>query len=354
MNYNLQIQKILLEVDSAATIQDKIKLQKQAINIADGNNDIDWGYELRSDLMYMEKGTSHCHESIPAFVWIMDTIDTNPDLFDENDILLKYKWMIMAAQRNADFSLEQLGIVREDFKLRMEANGHGLSTYYNILFQWFMQTGDFGQARKYRDLRNLQQPDTISHCLACDISSDVELELLTGNFDKAMTLAEELLSARVSCFYEPFAVLSKLLYYFARNKDNRAESFYQRTEEELSKLDTSESYLMLHASYLIFYTSLFHRERAWNLFEKYSGWEIGAEDYPSFYFAVNVLPLLKENGERLLNLNVELPYFRQDNKYIIQDLYRYYREKAQDLAGKFDKRNGNTYFNDTLNLISSL
>lgn len=350
MNHNLQIQKILLEVGKKSDTKDRIKLLKQAINIADGSNDLDWGYELRSDLMYLEKGTSHCQESIPAFVWILDAVDTNPDLFDENDILLKYKWMILAAQRNTVFTGEQLDSIREDFRKRMEKNGHGLYTYYNLLFIWYMQSGNFEEARRYKDLREAQQPDSISYCLACDIDSNVKIELLTGDFDKAIILADELLSGRETCYYEPFSVLAKLVYYLALNKDSQASVYYDRLEEEFSKLE-SESQLMLSISYMIFYTSLFNRERAWSLFEKYSCWDIDAEDYPAFYFAVNLLPLLKRKDERKLVLSSDQPYFDNSDIYDTQILYNYYLSKARELGGKFDARNGNDYFSSIINNI---
>jgi len=350
MNHNLQIQKILLEIGKKPNTKDKIKLLKQAINIADGSNDLDWGYELRSDLMYLEKGTSHCIESIPAFVWIMDTVDANPEIFDENDILLKYKWMILAAQRNTAFTIEQINSIREDFKKRMENNGHGLYTYYNLLFMWHMQTGNFDEARKFKELRDTQQPDTVSYCLACDIDTNVEIELLSGNFDKAIAIADDLLSGRESCYYEPFSVLSKMVYHLARKKDKRAETYYGRLEEEFSKLET-ESQLMLSISYMLFYTSLFHKDRAWDLFEKYSEWDTDAEDYPTFYFAVNLLPLFSEEGERSLNLSSDLPYFEKTDRYDTQKLYNHYYNKAKVLAGKFDARNGNNFFTGIVNSI---
>lgn len=352
MNHNLQIQKILLAVENTANILDKIKLQKQAITIADRNNDLDWGFELRSDLMYLEKGTSQCIESIPAFTWMLNAIDENPDLFDENEILSKYRWMIVAIGRNVNFTLDQIHNIREDYRRRMVKNGHGLYTFYNEMFRWFLNTGDFVLARKYQELRDKEQPDNVSYCQACSVNLDVEIELLTNNFDKAIALANDLLTGRVTCYYEPFSVLSKLVYYLSKKKDGRAAYYYEKAEEELSKLEM-ESYNLENISYLIFYTAWHNPERAWHLFEEYSEWDMNAEDYNSFYFALNLLPLMKRNGERSLNLNAELPYFKGDNLYNTEDLYQYYKEKAGKLAVGFDQRNGNSHFMETFNNIES-
>lgn len=353
MNHNLQIQKIVLAVENSKDNDDKIKLLKQAISIADANNDLDWGFELRSDLMYEEKGTSHCTESIPAFVWLMNTVDANPDLFEESEILLRYKWMLAAVQRSTNFPLEQIESIREDFKQRMQRNGHGLYTYYNLSHQWYLIVGDTEQARKYMELRNAEQPDNISYCLACDMDTDTELELLGKNWDKAIAVADDLLSGRNTCYYEPFSVLAKMVYHFTKNKDSRAEQYYQKAEEALSELDSSEPYTLLHISYLIFYTALFKKERAWQLFETYSKWDVDAEDYYAFYFAASLLPLFKEKEERKLNLNSELSYFKPNEIYDTNTLYNYYLPHASELAEKFDKRDGNSYFTKTLELIKS-
>ncbi|MDU1905863.1 MAG: hypothetical protein E6772_13890 [Dysgonomonas sp.] len=353
MNYNLQIQKILLAVDNAANILDKIKLQKQAVSIADSHNDLDWGYELRGDLMYLEKGTSQCIESIPAFTWMLDVVDNNPDLFDESEILSKYRWMIVAVGRNADFTLDQIHNIREDYRRRMYKNGHGVYTFYNEMFRWFLETGNADLARKHQELRDKEQPDTISYCEACSVNLDVEIELLAGNFDKAITLADDLLTERVTCYYEPFSVLSKLVYYLLKRRDKRAEIYYQKAEEALSQQESGESYSLQSISYLIFYNALFNPDRGWELFERYSVWDINAEDYSSFYFSVNLLPLFRRKEERSLSLNPELSYFKEDNMYNSEELYLYYREKAKELADKFDKRNGNSYFTDTFNNIES-
>lgn len=353
MNHNLQIQKILLAVENSNDNDDKIKLLKQAISIADANNDLDWGFELRSDLMYEEKGTSHCIESIPAFVWLMNTVDANPDLFEESEILLRYKWMLVAVQRSTSFPTEQIESIREDFKQRMHRNGHGLYTYYNMLHQWYLIIGDAEQARKYQELRNAEQPDNISYCLACDIDTDTELELLDKNWDKAIAVADDLLSSRETCFYEPFSVLTKMVYHLAKNKDERTEIYFKKAEEALSELETTEPYNLLHISYLLFYTALYHKERAWQLFETYSKWDVDAEDYYAFYFAASSLPLLKEESEKKLNLNSALPYFNQNEIYDTRILYDYYLSHASELAEKFDKRDGNTYFTETLELIKS-
>lgn len=343
MNYRLEIQKILLSVDKATDNKDRLKLIKQAITIADSNNDIDWGFDLREELLYLEKGTSTTQESFPAFVWMLHNFDSNPELLPIDELLQKYRWMILATHRNANFSLEQIESIREDYLKRMTDRGHGSFTYYNTICQWYIQLGDVEQARKYQTLRDKEQPDNISYCKACVINTDVQLELLTKNFDKAISIAEEVISNKETCYYEPLSVLSKLCYYLELDKDIRAKDFYQKAIDAYTGITECESHLMEDLSRLIFYGSVHDKETAWGIFKRVSEWDLDADDYPSYYFALNILPLFKPKQDIELNLNLRLPYANNDGVYNTSDLYAFYLDKAQKLASKFDLRNQNDY-----------
>jgi len=95
MNYNLEIQKVLLKLKDLKSFEDKIMALKEAIQVADQHNDIDWGFDLRLDLIRQERNTSRCNESFPAFAWILHTSDANEDYFDESEFLWEYKWIFV-------------------------------------------------------------------------------------------------------------------------------------------------------------------------------------------------------------------------------------------------------------------
>ncbi|NDW18565.1 hypothetical protein D0T53_06505 [Dysgonomonas sp. 216] len=351
MNHNLQIQKILLEVDKANNLDDKITLLKQAINIADANNDVDWGYDLRMDIIYQEKGTAHCIESIPAFTWILDTVDANPDLFEDNNIMLEYKWMVAAALRNSSFSVAQIEHIREDFKRRMIKNGQGTFTYNLLMMQWYMQTGEYDMARRYQALKDKDQPDEVSFCKACWINLDSELELLSGNTEKALTIADDLFTKRDTCKYEPFNTLSFFAYQLAQQNNDRAKAYLTDAENELSQVEQLESYMLLNISYMIYCASIYDENGAWMLFEKFADWSIGAEDYFTFYFSANMLRLTNKEGIKSLNLSARLPYFSKNGEYNLLELNKYFYNTALALATKFDGRNGNNFFTETLDKL---
>ena len=348
MNYNLEIQKILLNVDKLSNPDDKINLLKQAINVADANNDLDWGFDLRLDLISKEIDTSHCTDSFPAFAWLLNTYDSNTDLFEEEDFLWEYKWMSSAARRNAGISREQVESIMDDLKVRMQRNGYSDRAYYNIKYYWHLFIGEIEEARKYLKLRDDAVHDRMSHCIACELDSRVEFDLLDGNFDKAIASAHDILTKKLTCGRLPFATLCSLTTHLDKAGDPRSAEYFAKAEEELAEIENDTSFLSDVAE-LIRYLAKNNKPKAFEYLVRFADWEVGAEDSLSFEFSISALAVLKdEESPCILELSSKLPYFNADNTYDAKALYDYYYAKAKDLADRFDLRHGNSYFNEQL------
>lgn len=354
MNHNLEIQKILLKLDTLSHPEDKINLLKQAIQIADANNDLDWGFDLRLDLISQEKDTSHCTESFPAFTWILSAYDSNSELFNEDDFLWEYKWMAAAARRNVNISRQQVESIMADLKVRMERNGYTPRGYYSVMIYWNLFIGDMQEANKYLELRDNTTRDRMSHCPACELDTRVEIELIEGQFDKAITTANDLITKKLTCGVMPLSTFCNLTYYLSKAGDERAAEFFEKAEEEIAEAEENDSSLISNISDLIYYLNKYDRNRGWEYFQKYAEWEIGAEDSISFDFSKNILTLLKEDGKKQLTMSEKLPYFKADSNYNIADLYDYYYKKANELAQQFDARNGTNSFSKALEEVVSV
>lgn len=344
MNHNLEIQKLLLKKDSIESPEDRINLLKQAIQIADANNDLDWGFDLRLDLIFEERDTAHCIDSFAAFTWLLSTYDSNPETFDESDFLWEYKWMAGAARRNVNISMEQVHSIMDDLKIRMERNGYTLRGYYSVSIYWNLFIGNTEEAKRILTLRNETERDRMSHCPACELDTQVEIELIEGNFDKALSTASDLITKKLTCGVMPLVTFCNLTYYLGKAGDARAAQFFPKAEEEIAALKENDTSLISHVSNLLYYLTLNNKDEAWRYFEKYAEWEVNSEDAVSFDFSKNVLPLLKEANKKELNLGIKLPYYSSDNIYDTEELFQYYYKKANDLAIRFDSRNGTDKF----------
>lgn len=348
MNHNLEIQKILLKLEALSHPEDKISLLKQAIQIADANSDLDWGFDLRLDLISQEKDTSHCTESFPAFTWILSTYDANPEIFNEDDFLWEYKWMAAAARRNVNISHEQVESIMADLKVRMERSGYTPRGYYSVMIYWNLFIGDMKEANRFLELRDSTARDRMSHCPACELDTRVEIELIEGQFDKAITTANDLITKKLTCGVMPLSTFCSLTYYLSKANDPRAAEFFAKAEEEMAEAKENDSSLISNISDLIHHLNKYDRNKGWEYFQKYADWEIGAEDAVSFDFSKNILILLQEKGEKQLTMSERLPYFRADGNYNVSELYDFYYQKAKNLAQQFDNRNRTNSFTKAL------
>jgi hypothetical protein len=348
MSYNLQIQKLLVKRNTVNSPSDKIALIKQAINLADAHNDIEWGFDLRLDLIRDEKDTSHCDESFPAFAWILDTYDRNPDTFDESNFLWEYKWMLGSARRNSSISLEQIESIAEDYKVRLQRNGYSLRAYYAAKSHMAFSVNELEAAKEYIELRDKELRDDMSNCHACELDDNVELELRLGNFDKALTVGNDMLTKKVTCSHMPFSAYCTCVKYFHKAGDTeRALEYFNKAEADLAAFEDDTSQVS-EIGNLIHFLSYYDRDKAWRYFAQYAHWNIDSEESLDFLFSISVLPLLRESGTRRIQVNSSLPWYRADDTYDVAALYDYYHSRAKTLADKFDARNGNDFFNQQL------
>jgi tetratricopeptide (TPR) repeat protein len=325
---------------------DRIALLKQAINLADAHNDVEWGFDLRLFLILDEKDTPHCDESFPAFTWILDTFDKHPDTFDESDFLWEYKWMIGSARRNCSISLNQVEAITEDYKMRLERNGFSLRPYYTVKAHLAMFLNNLDEARKYIDLRNQQIKDDMANCRACELDDDVELELRLGNFDKALAVGNDMLTKKITCGHMPFSAYCGCVKYFRQAGNmEKAYEYFLKAEEDLNNLENDTS-LIAEVGELVRFLTDYDKDKAWTFFEQYVHWNVNSDNYFDFLFSLSVLPLLKGETVRTLDVKPSLAWYRTDNIYNLQEIYDYYSDRAKDLAEKFDKRNGNSFFSE--------
>lgn len=348
MNYNLQIQKLLLEAEKRTSVEDKIVLLKQAIAIADVNNDVGWGIDLRLDILQHEVDTPSSKESFPAFVWVLNAYDNDPDIIDECDFLWAYKWMADEAISSSDISLEQVDDILDDFRIRLTRNGYSDRAYYNLLVFKYMFLGEFDKVHDILKLRDKALADGMSDSKAWEHNVRVLLALKEGCFDDAVFFSQDIISKKLTSEGLPFATLSSMVYYLAKGRDKRAAEYLSLVEREVSMDNIYTAFVCNLAQVAFACYAVGDKDKTWHYFEKTAHWEQKACDFLKFDYIVFMLPMLREGGERKLDLNHKLPYYKQSGSYNIVDIYNYYYPIANDLAKRFDERNKNTVFSDRL------
>ncbi len=356
MKYTLEIQKLLFQAEDnkSLTPKDKIRLMKQAAAIADANDDVEWGYDVRLQLIRECYYVADSTDLVNEFSWLVNAYENHPDWFDENDFLWQYKWILGEMFNNPRVSMEQIEAILDDFKNRLQRNGYGLRPYYDRLYEENLILNRFEEAKRYLDLRNAAPDDAMGSCPACTLDNELDYYLMTGRFDEAYRRAQPLVSRQIACTHVPARTFCALAYYAAKaEKTELAAELGDRADAEMQELANDEN-LVSPAGMLISYLLHARPEKGWSYFEKSLPWFMEDDPYTRYDYACYILEGLKkhEASETVrLNLPPDFELYHPDHTYTVGELAGYFRREAEKGAAVFDARNRCTAFADRLALI---
>lgn len=346
--YTLKIQKILNEINRLNIPAEKVKLLKKAIAIADENEDIEWGYDLRLILIDTERDLAFSNESIPAFAWLLQAYEQHPDVFDENDFLWQYKWMMSELYDNPKVSREQIENALEDFKMRLQRNGYGIRAYYNELFNDCIVQKNITALDHAMQEVNKVPRDGMSDCEACEMDAEVTAFLYTRGFDEAYKKALPLLDKQYTCLHVPMRTLVNLCYAaYKNNREEVAASLYPKCQDEIAKLANDTS-VLLSAIKLSVYMAAKYPQEAHKWIKKYLPLADGPQNRLLFSFSMYLIEALQLLEDGLIFV-VDLPeqhslYQSHNNQFTKEELLAHYMPLAKNIAQQFDERNSNSNF----------
>lgn len=352
MKYTLEIQKLLAQADiPGVSVKEQCRLYKQAILIADENDDIEWAYEMRLEYLHLLSFSASNEEMVVNFSWLINAYESEPDLFDENDFLWMYKWILSEMYSNPDVSLEQLQHILEDFKTRMQRNGYSLRSYYDRLYDENMQMNRYEKAFEYLQLRNAEERDGMSNCKACELDNELDYYLATNQFDEAYHRARPLIDKQLFCRCVPTRTFATLaVEALIAGKPDIAADMFARAEEGMLELEEDESMLCTVGT-MTNYLFRIRSERAWEYMEKYLPWSLEADAYRSYIYFKKLaggLKRVEQDREITLCVPVDVPFYHPSNRYTVKELYEYYLKESFTLATRFDTRNRNRAFTENV------
>ena len=351
MKYTLEIQKLLYQINDnkSLTPKDKVKMYKQAADIADANDDIEWGYDVRVKLIQECFALASGNELLTEFTWLMNAYENHPDWFDENDFLWQYKWVLGELYNNPDVSMEQIRNVMEDFKSRLERNGFSLQPYYDRLFDENTLLENFAEAKKYLDLRNNAPDDDMGNCPSCLLDNEIDYLLAIGKFDEACTRVQPLIDKLISCSHVPARTYCSIMYYADKlERKEEAVRFFDYAEEAMKQIieDNDESMCSSVGKMICHLFRAGEEQKGWDYFEASLLWYFESNGQLQFEYAVAVWEGLLKLSTEIVNLELPTNFalYNKECVYRVDDLRNHFKSEAESLATAFDKRNNSDVF----------
>ncbi|MHC5200771.1 hypothetical protein [Myroides sp. LJL119] len=356
MHHNLEIQKLLLKVESSVDSPYQLQLLQSAIQIADRHRDILWGFELRLRLINIEALTPSCKLSFPAFSWILDMQAQNSEILIESDLLFEYKWMFACSFGNTCISKESIHQIAEDFLQRLVRNGYSARGYYQIMGIWYQHLRQFDKAQQVIDKLDELMIDPLGDHPAFELTLRAYNLLKLGQIDKAILIANKLFINAFQDIHTSFDSYSVFAFELYILKDSRARDFYELAFENQQNYNENDSITDVRSRILfMFLQYAYGDESCWSCFEKMCIYEHNAEDFYSYFFLKHAVCMLKnETGVKQFNFPSHLLYYKESGKYSLRELYEIFSKRAYAYAQQFDLRNGNSFMVEELDFLLAL
>lgn len=350
-SYEIRLINLQSGINKEFDLDKRISMLKRGITVADANSDLKWGTNLRLQLIGNERCKTKLTDSFPAFTWLLNVYETNSELINTEDILIIYKDLAMMSFRYADISLEQIWEIFDGFKVKLSNAGLGLRDYYEILACWYIFIGERQQARQCLINMQIEPLDQISSDLSKSI--EVHICLLENKTDQAVSLTENHLRDNTLIEGEATSMFFALSYYLSKYKDERAKLYFDKMINAFNEIKNIPFSLYFLPS-IFLYLALNNKELGWYYFEQYGGLETEGDDTHIFDVTVSLLPLFKGSETRQLNLSAKAPFYRADNTYNTEDIFRYYYNTGMQMAERFDQRYGGSHYKEQIEEFSNL
>jgi hypothetical protein len=342
-----QIDDLLVQADDLEDGPAKIALLEEAVRLADGHDDLAEGFRTRLELIDAANFGGRPELMLVAFSWCLSQSDRDPQRFPEARLLWKYKWVVSNLPEFPQIGRDQIDSMLADLTGRYQRAGSTLHAVEDLRESLAIDMGDRAAAVAAHRAKGRIRPDRLSDCPACTLDGEITYRLFLGRYRQAVDIAGPIVNGRLKCNTVPHRTFAKLLVPLLRLGQPATAIDYHLRGYRLVARDPTFVYSF--ARHLTFLTLTENLARAVQLFEKHlpaALAAVSASERLEFYLAsLLLLDRLAAEGkeERKLRLPASFPLHDGGGRYRVGELRDWFRREAGDLAGRFDRRNGNTY-----------
>jgi hypothetical protein len=351
-HYAGQVQGLLAEAERLPASAARLALLEEAVRVADTHQDVGLGIEARRPLMSVARNLLRGDVLTAAFVWCLAQYDRDPRLFAGQTLFTEYRWVIGQLANLPDVARAKLEELLEDYGRRLEAAGYSRRHLFFARLQISPDLGDRALARQAIDGMRKHPRDGLSPDPPWELAEEIEIDLFLDRDEQALRRARLFLEDRYSQRYKSDAVCARLLLPLLRR--GRAAEAAALQARCLRSYGPSPCYYWWFGELLKFSALTNDLGRAVRLYaECQRAITQFTDPLTRLHFALDavvVFDRLAAAGRRDLPLrlpdSVAVPH--DGDVYPVAGLREWLRREAGELAGRFDARNGNSYFRDRL------
>ncbi len=323
---------------------------RYAMEQADLNNDLEYMLYFRMELCDETEWYGNGLDNVTVFPELLAILDNSPasrKIYNmTGDILWTYESLLSVCTDYYQVSLEDCINFHNDFKKRWTAYGRGLREPYRMLCGFYIDAGYPEKAGKALSVLKTSPMENYD-CTGCAANTELGYYLSVNDKEKADMVAMKIEDGTFICGSSlsnsiPRMHKHYLNYYLLHGEyEKAAEKAYILEHYRSSVIDYK-----LWASFMCAYVYT-NTGRGLRIYKKH--WkDIENEQRPGYMYcsfkdaACFFTGLKRVKGENTVKLPMDstFPLYNEENIYNIDSIASYYYKKAEDVAKKFDKRNG--------------
>jgi hypothetical protein len=191
--------------------QARVDALLETARAADAAADERLGYLVRESLLEAAMWSGRVREMLVAFAWCLAQCDRNPTEFPESALHWSYKWVLDWVPLFPEISREQVAGLLEDASARFQRRGAGAKALAKLRALHAAYLGDLATLEESYALWKRARRDALSDCALCDSDGEVEILLHLGRDEEALTAARTLVRRGSSCAEVPHITYARAL-----------------------------------------------------------------------------------------------------------------------------------------------
>jgi hypothetical protein len=330
----------------------RIAVCEEAVRQADLSGDLRIQYFAREHFVRACAFGGAPDRALLNFSWLVAQFDKNRDNFSEWALLWKYKWIVGLIANFPQIPKSRIHEMLDDFEARAVRAGYGLHSVYMLRYRLEKFWGNKKQAIEFFQKMAESPEDELSNCEVCELNDRIGFAYYRGDDERGVELAVSLLEGGKKCATVPQRTYADILLPLVRlGRQNEALGYHRRG---YPMIRSNMTFMEEVADHLIFLVLTENLDRAVTVFERHFSWlEQSRNLYDHFHFLLagwllfEVLSARTDKKVRL-KLGKFFPHFSEDNYYDANVLASWCKQKAAELARRFDERNETDFFSQTL------
>ena len=336
------------QYDQTDDPQEQIGIVEQLIRAADAAGDLHEGYHARMQLIGLTQYQARKDKSLVAFSWCLGQADQHPDEFDPHELLWKFKWMLEFLPASFAVSKEKIHSVEDEMETRLLAAGYNCRPVEFLRWNSALMMDDHDRCNEsFAKWKSIPR-DEMADCEACELHAVVRLHAWQGDDTQAIHVAKNLVSRKLSCMEVPEFTYQTLVRPYLRT--GQMDTFLKLQPGWYEKTRTSPDYLSVIAELAFGLTAANKINDAAEMILNHTNWAAKVVDHEDEFVYTSVASIVLERfakqGSETLKRTLPPNYgpARDARVCRTEELAHWFKEQASAISQRFDKRNGNDFY----------